>query len=383
MAAVAAATGFGLVGSARAADTYTLCSTGPGKPVVSPDSSGRCGAGGRALVLARGSALRSLEREVRALQTLLAGVTRSHHTMRFSGMNLQLVSGSGSTSGRVNGLGNLIIGYDENPHHNPQNGSMNLVLGEDQTFTSYGGVIGGEHNALTGSFADVFALDNTASARFSSVTGGSQNRATFDSSAVSGGEHNTASGDSSSVSGGEYDTATVDDASVSGGENNTASGISSSVSGGADNIASTSCVCIAASSVSGGNYNVASGFRSWVSGGRENYATGQGSAVSGGDYNTSSALNASISGGRGNSADALYASVSGGFDNTAGARGASVSGGEHGLANALDSSISGGCGNLTGRGTTTDCSGFIDAQSILGGFNKQVTAAGGTSYTGP
>src|SRR2546427_4427760 len=35
-------------------------------------------------------------------------------TVRFSGVNVQIVSGSGSTSGAVNGEGNLIIGYAEN-----------------------------------------------------------------------------------------------------------------------------------------------------------------------------------------------------------------------------------------------------------------------------
>jgi hypothetical protein len=35
-------------------------------------------------------------------------------TLRFTGVNVQVVSGSGTTSGTVNGLGNLIIGYNGN-----------------------------------------------------------------------------------------------------------------------------------------------------------------------------------------------------------------------------------------------------------------------------
>lgn len=41
--------------------------------------------------------------------------------------NLQIVSGSQSTAGPVNGTGNLVIGYDESP--GTQTGSHNLVLG--------------------------------------------------------------------------------------------------------------------------------------------------------------------------------------------------------------------------------------------------------------
>jgi len=34
-------------------------------------------------------------------------------TLQLSGINLQIVSGSGATSGAVNGKGNLIVGYNE------------------------------------------------------------------------------------------------------------------------------------------------------------------------------------------------------------------------------------------------------------------------------
>src|SRR4051794_30521077 len=48
-------------------------------------------------------------------------------TVRFSAVNVQIVSGSGSTAGVVNGQGNLVLGYDEVP--GSQTGSHNLVLG--------------------------------------------------------------------------------------------------------------------------------------------------------------------------------------------------------------------------------------------------------------
>ena len=57
----------------------------------------------------------TLQSEVSSLQSTLAGVTRDGSTLLLSGLNLQLESGAGSTGAPVNGLGNLIIGYDGDP----------------------------------------------------------------------------------------------------------------------------------------------------------------------------------------------------------------------------------------------------------------------------
>ncbi len=46
--------------------------------------------------------------------TLIASGVGGKPTIRFSGVNVQIVNGSGKTS-TVNGEGNLVIGYDENP----------------------------------------------------------------------------------------------------------------------------------------------------------------------------------------------------------------------------------------------------------------------------
>jgi hypothetical protein len=50
--------------------------------------------------------------QLSALNTTLQGVTRSGDDITFSGVNVRIVSGSGTTSGTVNGLGNLIVGYN-------------------------------------------------------------------------------------------------------------------------------------------------------------------------------------------------------------------------------------------------------------------------------
>src|SRR6185295_19247322 len=69
-------------------------------------------------------------------------------TVRVTGADLQVVSGSGSTTGTVNGLGNLIVGYDEG---NPvfKTGSHNLIVGPFIDYGSYGGFATGHHNFLS------------------------------------------------------------------------------------------------------------------------------------------------------------------------------------------------------------------------------------------
>ena len=122
----------------------------------------------------------------------------------FSGVNIHIVSGSGATNddGTPRGLGNLIIGYDEDPAQpdsplNPSDrgGSHNLVIGARHKFTqaAFGGLVAGTGNTIS----------NTAA----SVSGGSRNEASGENASVSGGYGNTASGNFASVSGGFGNTA--------------------------------------------------------------------------------------------------------------------------------------------------------------------------------
>jgi hypothetical protein len=185
----------------------------------------------------------------------------------FEGCNVHIRSGAGATDAAVNGLGNLIVGYNEDGppgfEVDVRTGSHNLVVGRFHTYSSFGGFVAGRNNAVSGP-----------------------------SASVSGGQDNTASGPYASVSGGLNNTASSIRASVSGGENNTASGFSASVSGGDGNTASGSL-----SSVSGGAANEANGFRASISGGQSNTASGQGASVSGGGGNTASGTLSSVSGG--------------------------------------------------------------------------------------
>lgn len=182
------------------------------------------------------------------LAAIFDGVSRTDDDILFDGVNVHIRNGSGASS-TVNGLGNLIVGYNELriTGINERTGSHNLVLGSRQNYTSSGGLVAG--------------IFNTVSGQDSTITGGIFNVVSGIRSSISGGQSNTASGSNSSVTGGIFNIANETNSSVSGGASNTASGINSSVSGGASNTASGIF-----SSVSGGNSRTAVGVLDWAAG---------------------------------------------------------------------------------------------------------------------
>jgi hypothetical protein len=111
-----------------------------------------------------------------------------------TGANLRIVNGLGSTE-TTNGLGNLIVGYNE-PRGGGQDtrtGWHNVVVGILHNFSSFGGLVGGRINEISGPFASVSGGEgNTASGFFASVSGGVVNTASGDFSSVSGGANRTA-----------------------------------------------------------------------------------------------------------------------------------------------------------------------------------------------
>jgi hypothetical protein len=130
-------------------------------------------------------------------------------TAEFSAINVQIVSGTGSTS-TINGEGNLMIGYDEAP--GGQTGSNNLVVGYGQAYSSFGSILGGKYNNASGPWSVVFGDANkTAStANSATVTGGKENTAKGAYSSVSGGFSNEATGSQSSILGGDgHDVTTM------------------------------------------------------------------------------------------------------------------------------------------------------------------------------
>lgn len=202
----------------------------------------------------------------------------------FNGCNVHVRDGSGDTGGEVNGLGNLIVGYNETPGDDTRTGSHNLVVGPNHSYTSSGGFVTGFDNEISGPFSSVTGgNENTASGSSSSVSGGYRNRANGNNSSITGGQSNIASGYLSSISGGYQNQANGNTSSISGGNSNTtgADTYYASVSGGFTNHANGN-----SSSVSGGTRNIASGNFSSVSGGFTNTAEGLYSTIAGDDYFT-------------------------------------------------------------------------------------------------
>ena len=133
----------------------------------------------------------------------LSCLRREGNDVIFEGCNIHIRSRAGMTDAPVNGLGNLIVGYNEPDGTDDRTGSHNLVVGRHHSYSSHGGFVAGENNRVSGA-----------------------------SASISGGWGNFASGTHASVSGGRLSIASGLGASVSGGQENMAAGVAASVSGG-------------------------------------------------------------------------------------------------------------------------------------------------------
>jgi hypothetical protein len=151
-----------------------------------------------------GGSLASLAKYVTVDPNPINGVKGPH--VIFTGVNVHIRSGSGSTEDRnqngistPTGLGNLIIGYNEGPVSSGtssgldfmgagRTGSHNLVGGVRNAFTSVGGFVFGQGNWIAREYAAVSGgLNNIAGNTItggvaSHVLGGTGNQALFDNS---------------------------------------------------------------------------------------------------------------------------------------------------------------------------------------------------------
>lgn len=377
----------------------------------------------------------ALETQVAELTALLAGVRREPQTIVLDGLNLQIVNGTGTTNGTPNGLGNLIIGYNELPKDpRDRSGSHNAVIGMYHGYGAHSGIVAGydnqilaqgacvtgglgnvadgEHTSVAGGCgnnAEGYAAmvaggggpgdsdGNRARARYAAILGGWRNVAgsykTDDEtigmySTVSGGRANAAVGLSSTVSGGHSNYALGENAAVSGGESNQADGESASCTGGTRNFSSGRC-----STVTGGAANTATGLAAAVVGGggadaaEANEAQADYSAILGGQRNITYqmvddaevGLAATISGGRGGATFGPCASVTGGFENQATGEQATVSGGAANVATGPFSSVSGGSSNQA-AGMMSSVTG--GQESHASGENSSVTGGQNNNATG-
>lgn len=200
--------------------------------------------------------LRPLEPYIRVDAATLNGLTGPHIVI--TGANVHIRNGNGPLAGfsaamgcplsghcdgsglspYLNGVGNLVVGYDEQePPPYPvqaRTGSHNIIIGYGHQFTGHAGLVAGLLNTVAGASNTVTGgFQNTASGVNTSVSGGAGNLATNEASTVSGGVSNIANGIRSSVSGGQVNVASGQSSSISGGRNNAATGLAASVSGGA------------------------------------------------------------------------------------------------------------------------------------------------------
>jgi hypothetical protein len=196
--------------------------------------------------------------ELKAKMACISGKSDAYDVY-FDGCNVHVRNGAGATDS-INGLGNLVIGYDEdwfgdeNTPASSKTGSHNLVVGPGHTYTSFGGLVAGAANSVT-------AEDAT-------VAGGK---------CISGGMLNRASGSRSSVSGGSWNIVYGNDSSISGGSQNQVSGVQSSIAGGQFNRIDGH-----SSSIGGGFANSVTGDVASIAGGHSNRASGDVSGISGG-----------------------------------------------------------------------------------------------------
>jgi len=218
------------------------------------------------------SALKSrvskIETDLASILTVLKGVKRTGNELFFDSVNVNIRNGLGST-GTMNALGNLVVGYNElRTSGNVRTGSHAVVLGAQQNWSSYGNLVTGAGNTASGIHAVAHGFTNIASGPYATV---------------SAGRYDTASAAYSSVSGGAYNGANGTDASILGGYANSVSG--------------------SHSTIAGGNLNVVSGDNSAILSGNRNKVTAHWASISGGGSNTASANGTSILGGGNNTAD--------------------------------------------------------------------------------
>lgn len=140
-------------------------------------------------IIPRTTAQGDLEMRVAALEDLLQNFSRDGDDVFIDGANLHITNGMANTE-TANGLGNLIVGYNElRGGGDNRTGSHNVVVGNRNNYSSWGGLVIGRFNTLSGAFA--------------SVSGGQVNEARGFAASVSGGANNLASGPNASVSGGQ------------------------------------------------------------------------------------------------------------------------------------------------------------------------------------
>ena len=238
-------------------------------------------------------------------------VNTSDHSITFSGANLFVDNGTGSTES-VNGLGNVVIGYGENSGVEDQSGSHNLTLGTYNSWPSYGAIVSGVSNRATAHAAAIGGVHNEVDGPYGAAIAGYYVSVSGSASGSVGGYNNDLSGSYAAAIAGQTSSITGSYSAVLGGSYGSTSASYTAVIGGYDNSAAYSYAAVL-----GGYGNTADGSYSTAVGGYDNNASSSIAAVFGGDGNVASGSYAVILGGNGNVASSSYAAVFGGYGNVA------------------------------------------------------------------
>ncbi|MCP4582299.1 MAG: hypothetical protein GY839_11855 [candidate division Zixibacteria bacterium] len=261
-----------------------------------------------------------------------------------------LATVSGGDNNAASGITSTVSGG----YTNTASGFVATVGGgeADTAKAVYSGVFSGYSNLAGDEIADTAAF----------VGGGKNNSANAKYTTVSGGQDNTANGEHATISGGKGNETGYDYATVGGGSDNTASAWHNTISGGNNNTTSNYH-----SSIGGGQDNTASGDRSIVGGGYKNTASHTYTSVGGGYADTAKARYSGVFSGysnlAGDESSDTAAFVGGGYNNSAIAGYATVAGGKNNTASGINSFIGGGIDN--------NCAG--DYSAILGGQENDLT----------
>ena len=231
-----------------------------------------------------------------------------HRTLRLSSINVQIVNGQGLTTVK-NGLGNLIVGYNEmtgvNPNGDDRTGSHNVVLGMENSYSKTGGFLSGERNSVFVDHASAIGgFKNLASGSRAVVVSGVSNMAGIVNSAIVAGALNSVIG------------AGANEAAILGGQSNVIDGgfRAAIMAGDSNAIVNSSFGSITGGS---GNRIGVQGTLGTITGGANNIVNGAKAVVLGGVGNSANGLHSTVSGGEGNTATGLHSSVSGGNARTA------------------------------------------------------------------
>ncbi len=171
----------------------------------------------------------ALKQRVSQAEAKLVYVSVEGTEMSITGANLNIRNGLGATNGNpddplnftltaVNGLGNLVVGYNQGHSGVDRGGSHYLVVGDFNSYSSFGGIAAGWNNLASGPYASTLGgRSNDAEAEFSSIVGGAFNLTDGSTASILGGNANTASDIDATVCGGSGNKATARFSTVGGG----------------------------------------------------------------------------------------------------------------------------------------------------------------------